>query len=250
MVFSFIISIFITKINMQYIQNINYNANLLDLIFLTLSGPNIREQNIFIDCEWLLVQFVFLYLFVDIGFSSFFEKGSLILLRLGSRSRLWRIIIIEIIFKILLFLIIQFLTIILMGLVLFPIKWSNTLLATSNLIRININNFYAVFCMLILLFLTYLTLALIQNIISIIFKTPIISILFYCILQFFTLNSGKININLIKWLPGNQSIMVRHTYINSNVVNFNISWSILYNLFFIIALLIIGYIYIYKLDII
>lgn len=104
--------------------------------------------------------------------------------------------------------------------------------------------------MLLLLFLTYITLALIQNTMSIILKSPIISLLFCCILQFFTLNSGKINVNLMKWLPGNQSIVVRHTLINLDVVNFNISWSIFYNLFFIVALIIIGFLYIDKLDII
>ncbi|UCS14399.1 hypothetical protein [Clostridium botulinum] len=234
----------------MYIQNSNYDANLLDLIFLTLSGPNIREQNIFIESEWLLVQFVFLYLLADVSFSSFFEKGPLILLRIGSRAKLWAVLIGKIILNILLFLFIQILTIVSLGIFYFPIRWTNNILATSRLIRVNINNLYAVFCMFLLLFLTYITLALIQNTMSIILKSPIISLVFCCILQFFTLNSGKINISLMKWLPGNQSIVVRHTLINPNVVNFNISWSVFYNLFFIIALVIIGFLYIDKLDII
>lgn len=99
----------------MYIQNSNYDANLLDLIFLTLSGPNIREQNIFIESEWLLVQFVFLYLLADISFSSFFEKGPLILLRIGSRSKLWVVLIGKIILNILVFLFIQILTVVLLG---------------------------------------------------------------------------------------------------------------------------------------
>ncbi|MBN3348068.1 hypothetical protein CF050_14565 [Clostridium botulinum] len=234
----------------MYIQNSNYDANLLDLIFLTLSGPNIREQNIFIESEWLLVQFVFLYLLADVSFSSFFEKGPLILLRIGSRSKLWVVLIGKIILNILVFLFIQILTVVLLGIFFFPIRLSNNILATSRLLRLNINNLYAVFCMLLLLFLTYITLALIQNTMSIILKSPIISLLFCCILQFFTLNSGKINVNLMKWLPGNQSIVVRHTLINPDVVNFNISWSVFYNLFFIVVLIIIGFLYIDKLDII
>lgn len=235
---------------MQYIKNSNYNANLLDFIFITLSGPNIKEQNIFIDSEWLLTQFVFLYLFADISFSAFFEKGPLILLRIGSRAKLWVTLIIEIILKVLLFLFIQTLTVISLGIFFFPIKFTNNILATSALITLNINNFYLVSCMLLLLFLTYITLALIQNIISIIFKSSIISILFCSILQSFTLNSGKINVNLIKWLPGNQSIMVRHSLVNANVLNFNIGWSIFYNLFFIVILITIGFLYTDKLDII
>ncbi len=244
------LSIFLTKINIQYIQNSNCNINLLDLTFLTLSGPNINEQNIFVNFEWLLVQCTFLYLFVDIGFSNFFKKGNLILLRVGSRAKLCMLIILEIIFKILIFLVIQLLTVLVMGMCLFPIKWSNTILATSKLMRIHLNNFYTVIYMLLLLFLTYITLALIQNTISIIFKTPIISIVFYCILQFFTLNSGKINKNLIKWLPGNQSIIVRHTFIDPSIPYFSITWSILYNLLFIIILIIISFLYTSKLDII
>lgn len=249
-IISFIISILTVKINIQYIQASNCNANLLDVMFLILSGPNIKEQNIFIDSQWLLIQFVFLYLFADISFCAFFKKGSLILFRVGSRAKLWLMIIVEIVLKVLLFLAIQFLTIIFFGIFSFPIKFTHNILATSKLTRINTDNLYIVSWMLLLLFLTYIVFALIQNTISLILKSSVSGILFCCMLQFFTLNSGRINKGLMKWLPGNQSIIVRHSIINPSVVNFNMSWSVFYNLFFIIGLILIGFLYTNKLDVI
>jgi hypothetical protein len=60
---------------------------------------------------------------------------------------------------------------------------------------------------------------------------------------------GIVHADLVRWLPGSQFILLRHTICDSQVPNFSLVWSLLYNTIVAGSAISAGYFYIARLDI-
>jgi hypothetical protein len=237
-------------LNVHFLKAIG-RVNLFNLIFIIFCGPKINEKRLFISFEWIFMNLIILALFSNVTFHQIFERGSLVISRVLSKTDLWVAQIVSLLIMIIGYFIMQFLVTILIGTEVCNISTNSHINLINKIYTINtdINKIKIIIILFVLLILSSVSIILFQSTLSLILKNPVIALVITLIVQFFTLNSGEININVMRWLPGNQGILLRHDSFSASVVGFSVAWSIVYNLIFILILSLIGFFYIKGLDI-
>lgn len=240
----------VSLLNFQFLNDTG-KANLFDFIFIVFCGPDINEKNLFVCFEWMFTNLIVLSLFSNISFNQIFERGSLVISRAKSRSNLWLSQIVSLSIMIMGYFIIQFLIVISIAIVSYPINTNEPINLIKEIynIDVNINSLKIIIWLFVLITLSAISIILFQSVLSLILKNSVIALVITIIVQSFALNSGKISIKIIRWLPGNQGILLRHDMFSSSNIGFSITWSIVYSLIFIFILSLIGFFYIKDLDI-
>jgi hypothetical protein len=246
----FILFVFIACTNIFNAARIK-DSNVLDVLFLSFSGSSTQNSNLALAFQWLLIQIVVISMLGDFTFNQIFYKSTFILIRSKSKSKLWISQAIYISIALFVFFFLGFLVVYILSLIAFPTTSNNWFHTTTHFYNIPTNQsaVYIICEMFVLLYLATLCSVLFQSLISLITKNVLLPLVSIILLHIFSLNSGKININSVKWFIGNQSMLIRHNYFDQNVNNFSILWSLIYTVLMIIFIVIIGTYVINKIDI-
>lgn len=245
-----ILFIFIAIINIFRVRNIE-GSNMIDVLFLSFCGPSVNNSNLAIDLQWLLIQLVLTALLGDFAFNQIFYKSNFLLVRAKSRTKIWIGQALYISIAVLIFFLIGFFVVAALSQIILINGTNNWFHVASSIYNIpsNIGKYQIIAQMFILLYLTSLCAVLLQSLISMLTKNVLIPLILIMAFHIFAINSGRINVFIVRWILGNQSMIVRHTLIDENIKNFSIQWSVVYNIVLILLILIIGVHVINKMDI-
>lgn len=238
-------------INYNLLKNID-NVSFFDFIFIIFCGPSINEKKLFICFQWLFMNLIILFLFSDISYTQIFHQGTLIVTRVRSRMILWLSQVVSLILMVILFYIIQFIFVMSLASIIYPLKaktkFSNVFSILYG-IKINISNMQSIILLFSLLIMATSSIIIMQSLFALILKNSVLALVITIIIQSLTIISGNINTCIVRWLPSNQGILLRHDIFSLNKLGFSITWSVIYCSIFILILFLIGLIFINNLDI-
>ena len=224
-----------------------------ELFFFALGGPNNWNLSLLETLAWFIPYLIFFYLFGNMANEELQQRGFLVFPLIGSRSAWWlsnviTMSILAITYVILYILILAMGTVIgcpminlnLSTPVYFQDIWPN---------MVPITGIQILAIIFLLTTLTLFAMTSFQMTLSILLKRSIYG--FLCI-SIIALLSCILSIDrpwLTRWLPGSQSILVRHTFIDSTIPGFSLQWSLLYDSVLSLFSLIVGFLYIRRMDI-
>ncbi|GEM_PF-4229755 len=222
---------------------INYEAfkgeglkSALDILFVTFAGPRADEVFLYKNMEWFLLQLIIMLFTGDFLYNLILRKSSFLFVR-TNRKNLWLSLMLSLGIILSLFFIVSFLEVLFIALLKAPLNITQGIFM-ENLERFN--NFQIIFWMWFLLFLSCYAIMAVHFLCTLYFRSFLPSLIGIIILQVITIFYKGLDIKLIKWLPGNQGIIIRHSLFQNYSASFSLSFSIAYSIILIALVLFIG----------
>lgn len=241
--------------SVSYVQSIppNFNKNVWDAIFVSFAGPSVWSGS-FIDLlKWFVPQLLFFYLMGDVAEGELRFRACAIIPSIGSRRRWWM----GKVFIILIFS--AGYTLFGVGIVLLiataMLPWSTNLSPfflsgvswhVPNTLHIGA----LITWITILVGSTLFTILLLQMTLSIWWRNAFNAFAFVCAILVLSWLLGLEFPGVVRWLPGSQSMLLRHTEFESTITDFPLVWSLFYNMVTILNIFLISIGYVHRLDII
>lgn len=241
---SIILFLFIGIINIHYIKSLG-GGTILDVVFFSFCGPAITEFPNFVALQWLCIQLVMLLLFSNFIFYQTFYMGIYELPRIGNRTLWWITQVFDLVVKVFEFYLVGFLIIFLLSLTFIK----NRLLSHIDVRLYSNIDYKTVILMFFIIFVSSVSIILFQSVFSIILKNSVPSLVFIIIMHIFAINSGKINVLLVKWILENHSMIIRSSLFDFGNASFSIRWAFTYDICFLVITFLLGLAIIKKLDI-
>jgi len=234
----------VALVNIKFLINVG-KGTVLNVLLLSFGGPILKEFPAFTALQWFLTQLIIMSLLGSFSFFELYYRGIYTLTRIGSRIKWWTMIAVSLLIKIIQFYIVGIIVVFLISITQFPL-YDEHLLIESMKLPITFN-MLIILCVTIMI--TSFAITLLQSFLSIILKSTISPSIFILIIHIFAIYSANINFELVKWLPGNQSMIFRHSIFTSGLNSFSMIWSLTYNFFLISIILLYGYFVITRFDI-
>lgn len=234
-------------------HNIQQEMSLSNLILIFFAGPSNWDYSFIDFLTWFIPPLICFYILGIDAKKNLVTRGYIILPKIGSRIG-WLLgeaaSILLLVFCFVMWIII-FLVI---GAVIahpaIDMNLANQISITNASVNLlPITGIQILLISILLLSLTLSALTITQMVLSLILKQPIYSLL---IMSSISMLSWLISINrpwLTKWLPGAQSMLIRHTFIDVYTPGLTLQWSLIYDSVMIFGSVIIGLIWIKELDI-
>jgi len=224
-----------------------------DFYFLFFSGPGNGSLSLIEILVWFIPQMLFYFLIGDIAYDELSQRGSVLLPILGSRWGWWSGKVLTLFVFSLIYVSGLILTITL-GLIFANPTHINSFNSSVTLTSLWPNSQdFSGGQLILLIALLYISsmfaLGCIQMTFSLFCRRSIYGFL---LIIGILLVSCFISVNppwLVRWLPGTQTMLVRHTFIDVTIPDFSFLWSILYNATLVAVSLIIGFWAVKRLDI-
>lgn len=226
-IFSVIIFVCIFICSISYNNNLINNLGGFDILFLVFCGPKSINFNILDVMKLLTLNCFFFYVLAvfldwDLKYRSIYSIPRVEYIDIWLNGRIFSILIFSF-----LYCIIGFATVSLILIIKYPItNVYNKLLfeissfTKSNCIYISINMF-------LLIALSFFLIGIIQFCVTVITKSSMVSFIVTILFSTISIYVGYINNHILKWLPLNQGIIIRHDSIY-NINLFSFEWSYLY----------------------
>lgn len=220
-----------------------------DAFLVAFAGPALNHTSILQLLFWFIPQLLFFYLYGNHASNEFFLRGHIVLPRTGSRSRWWWGKLITTMGLVSGYTAIYFaiglgiLAIGTVGMGAIPTGGLQTLPPSFSFPAI-------VGRAVILSGTTLIMLSFLQLLLSLMMKREWQS---FVILNLVILGSwllGSQHVALLPWLPGSQSMLLRHALFQPSLPKFTVSWSLQYNIIAAASLAYIGLWYVKRVDIV
>lgn len=229
----------------------DFEKNVWDAVFVAFAGPGVWDVSFLKMLWWFLPTMMFLYLFGDIAASEFTRGGVFIIPRIGSRRLWWLGKIIALLFLVIGYTIFDILSILVSSMTMLP--WSSTLspFLRSGALWQAPPGFRAEILLawiIVLIPSTLFACSLLQMALSVLLGKPHLAFLAVSAILLLSWLGGMGQPTLARWLPGSQSMLLRHTYYDPSVPGFSLTWSLFYNAALIVAVLLVSSRYIRRLD--
>lgn len=213
-------------------------ANMWDGLYIAFAGPGSGAASL---PGWLAIHLLFFYATGDLANGELQRHGYGVVPQVGSRGRWWRGKVAVLLVLALGYGALGILATIAGSLIRLPWSWQGSeLVRSGDLAQAVELSPAALVTLTFLLFAgTLFALATFQAALAVTWRSSIYSLTAIAVILILSWLLGADNRELIRWLPGSQSMLLRHTLFNSSVPGFSLGWSYLYNA--LLALLAIGF---------
>lgn len=228
------------------------DKNVWDAFFVSFAGPGVWSTSILEMLKWFVPHLLFFYLMGDIAEGELRFRACAIIPLIGSR-RLWWLgkVVILFIFS-------AGYTLSGVGIVILsattmlpwstnpsPFLLSGPLWPVPNTLHVSILITWAI----LLVGSTLFTISLLQVALSIWWRNAFHAFAFVSALLVLSWLLGLETPGIVRWLPGSQSMLLRHTALDSTVSDFTLAWSMVYNLVTALFTFLVSIAYVHRLDI-
>lgn len=216
-------------------------ANVWDAFLMSFAGPGVWDSSLLGMLTWFVPHLLFFYLIGDLANGELLQWGYAVVPLIGSRLQWWWGKVVILFVLTLGYTALSLLTVLAGSMARLPWSWQlSTLLSSGTLWPLPEGMDVGVLLgwTFSLLGSTLFSLALSQIVLSILWRRSFHS---FAAISVIALSSWLLGIDrprLVRWLPGSQSMLLRHTYFDPNVPGFSPEWSLFYNA--VLALLAIG----------
>jgi hypothetical protein len=224
-----------------------------DFYFLVFSGPGNETSPMNEFLLWFVLQMLFFYLIGDMGYGELSQKCCFLFPALDSRRRWWTGKILTLFILTVCYVLFLVLVLTLGAVFAIPIN-INSLVTPVGLLDLfpssqPLTGEQLLLTILMLYISSLFALGSLELALSLFFKKSIDSFLFTLSLVLISYFMGVGRSTLIRWLPGAQSMLIQHTFIDVVVPGFSLTWSVVYNALLAAISIGYGYLILKKLDI-
>lgn len=231
------------------------SKNVWDVLFVTFAGPGLVNDSLFEFVHWFLPYLFFFYLFGNIAEEDLSQRGVSLIPLIGSRRTWWCGEVVTLLLLSLLYVTtgIAVVLIVSRGLLPWSIHISPFLLSSG--IWQTIPKDLSVATLILrwifpLFFGTLFAVSFLQMTLSIWWRNAFLSFIAASAMMILSWLFGIRHPSVVRWLPGSQSMLLRHTFLEPQVHGFWLAWSLGYNAVIILAVLVISFIYVRRIDIV
>jgi hypothetical protein len=231
------------------------SKNVWDVLLVTFSGPGLTNDSLFEFVHWFLPYLFFFYLFGNIAEEDLSQRGVSLVPLIGSRRKWWLGEVVTLLILSLFYVVTGVATILIVSRCFLP--WSTHLspFLLSSGIWQTIPKDLSVATLLLrwifpLFFGTLVAVSFLQMALSLQWRNAFLSFIAASAMMILSWLFGIRHPFVVRWLPGSQSMLLRHTFLEPKVRGFSLAWSLGYNAVIILAVLAVSFVYIRRIDIV
>lgn len=228
--------------------------NVWDVLFVAFAGPLISNDSLFTLIFWFLPYLMFFYMFGNIAEEELSQRGVSIIPLIGSRRKWWLGEVVTLLILSFIYVLAGIATVLAVSLFFLP--WSNQIspfLFSGEIWQTIPKDTTVVTLMIRWIFLlfgsTLFAVSFIQMVLSVIWRNSFTALILVCTVMILSWLFGIGHPYLVRWLPGSQSMLLRHTFLDPTVYGFYLTWSLVYNAIIILIVLAVSFIYVRRMDI-
>ncbi|MGC8691261.1 MAG: hypothetical protein ACP5SP_07470 [Caldisericum sp.] len=231
----------------------SYSKNVWDVLFVAFAGPSISDDSLFNLIFWFLPYLMFFYMFGNTAEEELSQRGVSIIPLIGSRRKWWLGEIATLLILSIIYVLIGIATVLIVSLFFLPLSNEiSPFLLSLKLWQIP-KDTTVVTLMIRWVFLlfgsTLFALSFIQMALSVIWRNSFTALILVCAVMILSWLFGIRHPYLVRWLPGSQSMLLRHTFLDPTVYGFSLMWSLVYNAIIVLIILAVSFIYVRRMDI-
>ncbi len=226
--------------------------NVWDILFVTFMGPSISNDSLFNLIFWFLPYLMFFYMFGNIAEEELLQRGVSIIPLIGSRRKWWLGEVATLLILSIIYVLIGIVTVLIVSLFFLPLSNEiSPFLLSLKLWQIPKDMTVATLMRwtFLLFFSTLFAVSFIQMAFSVIWKNSFTALILVCAVMILSWLFGIGHPYLVRWLPGSQSMLLRHTFLEPTVYGFSLTWSLVYNAIIVLIVLAVSFIYVHRMDI-
>jgi len=231
------------------------SENVWDVLFVTFSGPGLVNDSLFEFVHWFLPYLFFFYLFGNIAEENLSQRGVSLIPLIGSRRKWWLGEVVTLLILSFFYVVTGVATILIVSRCFLP--WSANLspFLLSRGIWQAIPKDLTVAMLLLrwifpLFFGTLVAVSFLQMALALQWRNAFLSFIAASAMMILSWLFGIRHPSVVRWLPGSQSMLLRHTFLEPQVRGFSLAWSLGYNAVIILAVLAVSFIYVRRIDIV
>ncbi|GIW00916.1 MAG: hypothetical protein KatS3mg058_2319 [Roseiflexus sp.] len=222
-----------------------------DALFVAFAGPGLRDTSLVRMLGWFLPHLIVCAMVGDKVWRDLSQHNPVFVVRVGLRLHWWLAQVISVVLATIAY------TVLAMAVVLTiagsMLEWSHpfdtSLVVTEALERpLYANAANITLWMTLLLMTTFCTFTIWQTTLSLITRLPTVITGALALILAFSWILGIDRKSLVPWLPGSQSMILRHDLFAPDVAGFSLVWSLVYNGIAILAAVFIGLFYTINMD--
>ena len=227
-------------------------ANLWDAFFVSFSGPGVWGYSLGQALPWFISHIFFFYLFGDIAIGELLHRGYAVVPLVGSRLRWWYGKEVVLLIFAIGYMLMSMLAVLAGGLIVLPWSWQPSELMISGEMWVmpkgmEIGTLLG--WIFILFSSTLYVMASVQLTLSLFGRRSFYGFSAISVIAIISWLLGIDNPYLSRWLPGSQSMLLRHTFFDPNVPGFSMEWSLIYNTTLFLIVFGLGAWYVRRMDI-
>ena len=228
------------------------SKNVWDVLFVTFAGPPLSSNSLFSFTFWFLPYLIFFYLFGNIAEEELSQRGVSVIPLIGSRRKWWLGKTVTLFILSIIYVVISIVIILVVSSFFLPLssRISPFLLSgTLQYIPKGITVVILIKWVFLLYLSTLFTLSFVQMAFSVIWRNSFTALILVSTVMVLSWLFGIGHPYIVRWLPGSQSMLLRHTFFDSSVYNFSLNFSLVYNAVIVLIILAVSFIYIRRIDI-
>ena len=216
-------------------------ANVWDAFFISFARPGVWDSSLVRMLAWFVPHLLFFYFIGDLANGELLQRGYAVVPLIGSRLRWWWGKVVTLFVLTLGYTALSLLAVLAGSMARLPWSWQlSTLLSSGTLWplpeRMDVGVLFG--WTFLLLCSTLFAMASLQIMLSILWRRSFHSFAAISAIALLSWLLGIDRPRLVRWLPGSQSMPLRHTFLDPHVPDFSLAWSLCYNA--VLALLAIG----------
>lgn len=226
--------------------------NVWDILFVTFMGPSISNDSLFNLIFWFLPYLMFFYMFGNIAEEELSQRGVSIIPLIGSRRKWWLGEVATLLILSIIYVLIGIVTVLIVSLFFLPLSNEiSPFLLSLKLWQIPKDMTVATLMRwtFLLFFSTLFAVSFIQMALSVIWRNSFTALILVCAVMILSWLFGIGHPYLVRWLPGSQSMLLRHTFLDPTVYGFSLTWSLVYNAIIVLIVLAVSFIHVRRMDI-
>lgn len=227
-------------------------ANVWDAFFIAFAGPDAWSASLLPMLAWFIPHLIFFYLVGDLAHGELVQRGHAVMPLVGSRLCWWAGKIITLLFITIGFVVWNMCIVLAGSLTRLPWSWGASELWQSGQLKPLAGDMTPptlLWLVGVLFSSTLFATASLQLVLSLVLRHSFygFAVISAVMLTSWLLGSGYPS--LTRWLPGSQSMLLRHTFFDPKVPDFSLAWSLIYNAALTLAVIIGGAWYVRRMDI-
>ncbi|MBI4760793.1 MAG: hypothetical protein ACOYYF_14515 [Chloroflexota bacterium] len=208
------------------------NGNIWYAVLLSFAGPSVWGSSLTQALTWLVPHVLFFYLVGNIANEELLNRGYAIVPLMGSRRTWWLGKLLLAFLLSMGYTLLWFLFVSLGAAFVLPVTWAAHPFLHSGdpwIFPSNINIADLLLWIFSLYIGTLFTLITVQMFISIWWRRSFHAYVLVVAVSILSWLLGTDQPELVRWLPGSQSMLSRHTFLDPSIQGFTFGWSLLYN---------------------
>ncbi|MCS7290715.1 MAG: hypothetical protein NZ699_16455 [Roseiflexus sp.] len=222
-----------------------------DAVFVTFAGPGLRDTSLVRMLGWFLPHLIVCAIVGDKVWRDLSQNNPAFVVRVDSRLHWWLAQVVSVVLATIAYTALALVVVLIIAGSM--LKWSHpfdtSLVVTEALERpLRVNAADITLWTFLLLMTTFCTFTLWQTTLSLITRLPTVITGALALILALSWILGIDRASLVPWLPGSQSMILRHDLFAPDVAGFSFVWSLVYNGIALLAAVLIGLLYTSNMD--